>query len=181
MSDGLTRPISFPNSPSWTELATSFMLSVVFLCVSYVDLDGHEVTLSSEEELCDFYNSNVDSTIQANQPIRFRVVRLGSIRHTDNFIEPTSPPQSSTRNTSGRPTSFVFVDHNHLPFNDIFISSPLIARRTLLMPSSRQWTRTITKRERIHVRNGSHLLPKASARPANHVPPFLTMSRPRSR
>jgi len=43
----LSRPISFPNCPSWTELATRFMLSVVFLGVSYVDLDGHEVTLSS--------------------------------------------------------------------------------------------------------------------------------------
>jgi Wiskott-Aldrich syndrome protein len=88
-----------------------------------VDSDGDEVTLSSEEELRDFYNSNVDNAIQGNQLIRFRVTQLGSIRDTDNFME--SPPQSSTRNTFGRPTPFVFVDHDHLPFNDIFISSPL--------------------------------------------------------
>jgi len=129
MSDGLTRRISFPNRPSWTELATRIhtlcRIPLNRLGLSYVDSDGDEVTLSSEEELRDFYNSNVDNAIQDNQPIRFHVVQLGSIRDTDNFMEPTSPPQSSTRNTFGRPTPFVFVDHDHLPFNDIFISSPL--------------------------------------------------------
>ena len=129
MSDGLTRRISFPDRPSWTELATRIhalcRIPLNRLGISYVDSDGDEVTLSSEEELRDFYNSNLDNAIQGNQPIRFRVVQLGSIRDTDNFMEPTSPPQSSTRNTFGRPTPFVFVDHDHLPFNDIFISSPL--------------------------------------------------------
>jgi len=128
MSDGLTRRISFPNRPSWTELATRIhvlcRIPLNRLGVSYVDSDGDEVTLSSEEELRDFYNSNVDNAIQGNQLIRFRVTQLGSIRDTDNF-EPTSPPQSSTRNTFGRPTPFVFVDHDHLPFNDMFMSSPL--------------------------------------------------------
>ena len=127
MSDGLTRRISFPNRPSWTELATRIHalchIPLNRLGISYVDSDGDEVTLSSEEELRDFYNSNVDNAIQGNQLIRFRVIQLGSIRDTDNFME--SPPQSSTRNTFGRPTPFVFVDHDHLPFNDIFISSPL--------------------------------------------------------
>jgi len=129
MSDGLTRRISFPDRPSWAELATRIhalcRIPLNRLGISYVDSDGDEVTLSSEEELRDFYNSNLDNAIQGNQPIRFRVVQLGSIRDTDNFMEPTSPPQSSTRNTFGRPTPFVFVDHDHLPFNDIFISSPL--------------------------------------------------------
>ena len=104
------------------------MHSVVFLSTDYVDSDGDEVTLSSEEELRDFYNSNVDNAIRGNQLIRFRVVtvvQLGSIRDTDNFMELTSPPQSSTRNTFGGPTPFVFVDYDHLPFDDIFISSPL--------------------------------------------------------
>lgn len=129
MSDGLTRRISFPNRPSWTELATRIHalchIPLNRLGVSYVDSDGDEVTLSSEEEIRDFYNSNVDNAIQGNQLIRFRVVQLGSNRDTDNFMEPTSPPQSSTRNTFGRPTPFVFVDHDHLQFNDMFMSSPL--------------------------------------------------------
>src|SRR5260221_7632052 len=129
MSDGLTRRISFPNRPSWTELATRIhalcRIPLNRLGVSYVDSDGDEVTLSSEEELRDFYHSNVDNAIQGNQLIRFRVAQLGSIRDIDNFMEPTSPPQSSTRNTFGRPTPFVFLDHDHLPFNDMFMSSPL--------------------------------------------------------
>lgn len=96
--------------------------------MSYVDSDGDEVTLSSEEELRDFYDSNVDDAIQGNQLIRFHVVELGSLRDSDNFMEPISPQPSSTRNTFGRPTPFVFVDHDHPPFGpfgDLFIPSPL--------------------------------------------------------
>ena len=129
MSDGLTRRISFPTRPSWTELATrihSFCnIPRNRLAVSYVDSDGDEVTLSSEEELRDFYDSNIDNAIQGNQLIRFRVVELGSLRDADNFMEPISPQQSSTRNTFGRPAPFVYMDHDHLPFGDLFIPSPL--------------------------------------------------------
>ena len=129
MSDGLTRRISFPKRPSWALLATrihSFCnIPRNRLAVSYVDSDGDEVTLSSEEELCDFYDSDIDNSIQGNQLIRFRVVELGSLRDTDNFTEPISPQQSSSRNTFGRPTPFVFVDHDHLPFGDLFGPSPL--------------------------------------------------------
>jgi len=91
-----------------------------------MDSDGDEVTVSSDEELRDFYDSNVDGTVHGNQLIRFHVVELGSHRETDNnFMEATSPPPSSARNTFGRPTPFVFVDHDHMPFGDLYISSPL--------------------------------------------------------
>jgi hypothetical protein len=137
MSDGLTRRISFHTRPSWSELATrihSFCnIPRNRLAMSYVDSDGDEVTLSSEEELRDFYDSNVDNAIQGNQLIRFHVVELGSLRDSDNFMEPISPQPSSTRNTFGRPTPFVFVDHDHPPFGpfgdgpfgDLYIPSPL--------------------------------------------------------
>ncbi|KAF8506769.1 hypothetical protein F5888DRAFT_1645158 [Russula emetica] len=130
MSDGLTRRISFNARPSWSELATRIHSFCSIprnrLAMSYVDSDGDEVTLSSEEELRDFYDSNVDNAIQGNQLIRFHVVELGSLRDNDNFMEPISP--SSTRNTFGRPTPFVFVDHDQPPFGpfgDLFIPSPL--------------------------------------------------------
>lgn len=131
MSDGLTRRISFSDRPSWTELATRIHALSGFplnrLGVSYVDSDGDEVTLSSEEELRDFYSSNIDNAIQGNQLIRFRVVELRPRRDTDNLIDPMSPPpQSSTRSTFGRPHPFVFMDHDHLPFGDLFIPSPLV-------------------------------------------------------
>jgi hypothetical protein len=132
MSDGLTRRISFHTRPSWSELATRIQSFCNIprnrLAMSYLDSDGDEVTLSSEEELRDFYDSNVDNAIQGNQLIRFHVVELGSLRDTDNFMEPISPQPSSTRNTFGRPTPFVFVDHDHPPFGpfgDLFIPSPL--------------------------------------------------------
>lgn len=131
MSDGLTRRISFHTRPSWSELATRIQSFCNIprnrLAMSYVDSDGDEVTLSSEEELRDFYDSNVDNAIQGNQLIRFRVVELGSLRDFDNFMEPISPQPSSTRNTFGRPTPYVFVDHDPPfgPFGDLFVPSPL--------------------------------------------------------
>ena len=133
MSDGLTRRISFHARPSWSELATrihSFCnIPRNRLAMSYVDSDGDEVTLSSEEELRDFYDSNVDNAIEGNELLRFRVVELGSLRDTDNFTEPISPQPSSTRNTFGRPNPFVYVDHHDHPpfgqFGDLFIPSPI--------------------------------------------------------
>ncbi|KAI0296270.1 hypothetical protein BC826DRAFT_250662 [Russula brevipes] len=128
MSDGLTRRISFPARPSWSELATRIhaFCNIPFnrLALSYVDSDGDEVTLSSEAELRDFYGSHAESLLHGNHPIRFSVLELGSHRDADIFQDPTSPQQSSTRNTFGRPAPFVFVDDHH-PFGDMFISSPL--------------------------------------------------------
>jgi Wiskott-Aldrich syndrome protein len=145
-----------------------------------VDSDGDEVTLSSEEELRDFYNSNVDNAIRGNQLIRFRVVQLGSIRDTDNFMELTSPPQSSTRNTFGRPTPLVFVDNDHLPFNDIFISSPLDRE----MDSPHAFVEVVDDDMNKENEFTSEMdLPplKSGERPTNYLPPFLTIPRPPSR
>ncbi|KAI0257203.1 hypothetical protein BJV78DRAFT_1160935 [Lactifluus subvellereus] len=132
MSDGLTRRISFPTRPSWIELATRIQalcnIPLGRLGVSYVDSDGDEVTLSSEEELRDFYDSGVDNTVQGSQPIRFRVAELGSFRDGTKMANTTPPPQSSSRNTFGRPTPLVFeVDHDWegLPLHNLFIPSPL--------------------------------------------------------
>ena len=132
MSDGLTRRISFPTRPSWIELATRIQalsnIPLDRLGVSYVDSDGDEVTLSSEEELRDFYDSGVDYAVQGSQLIRFRVLELGSLRDGAKLATTTSPSQSSSRNTFGRPTPLVFeVDHDWegLPLHNLFIPSPL--------------------------------------------------------
>jgi PB1 domain len=132
MSDGLTRRISFPTCPSWNELATRIQalcnIPLGRLGVSYVDSDGDEVTLSSDEEWRDFYDSSPDNAIQGNQLIKFRVVELGSLRGGPNLPNLTIPPQSSSRNTFGRPTPLVFeVDHDWegLPLGNLFIPSSL--------------------------------------------------------
>jgi PB1 domain len=132
MSDGLTRRMSFPTFPSWNLLATRIQalcnIPLGRLGVSYVDSDGDEVTLSSEEELCDFYDSMADNSAQGDRLIKFRVVELGSLRDAAKMGNITAPLQSSSRNTFGRPTPLVFeVDHDWegLPLGNLFIPSHL--------------------------------------------------------
>ena len=60
--DGLTRRITFSDQPTWLTLGTKieslYQIPLASIGVSYVDNDGDEVTLSSEEELKDFYQAS---------------------------------------------------------------------------------------------------------------------------
>jgi len=126
--DGPTRRISFPTWPSWNDLAARthalYNIPLGRLGVSYVDSDGDEVTLSSEEELRDFYDT-VD-TGQRSHLIKFRVVEIGSGRVSGSRANATTlPPRSSIRNTFGAPTPFVFdmdQDWERLPLGGVSIS-----------------------------------------------------------
>jgi hypothetical protein len=127
--NGLTRRVSFPTRPSWNELAARiqalYNIPLSRLGVSYVDSDGDEVTLSSEEELRDFYDT-VDSG-QEGQLIKFRVVELSSVRVAESMTEATTPPaRSSVRNTFGGPSPLVFAvdeDWERLPLGGMYIPS----------------------------------------------------------
>ncbi|KAH9049391.1 hypothetical protein EDB84DRAFT_1654439 [Lactarius hengduanensis] len=127
ISNGLTRRISFPTRPSWNELAARiqalYNIRLGRLGVSYVDSDGDEVTLSSEEELREFYDT-VD-TGQGSQLIKLRVVELSSGRIAEFMAEATTPPpRSSIRNTFGGPTPLVFdmdQDWERLPLGGLYI------------------------------------------------------------
>jgi hypothetical protein len=129
ISNGLTRRMSFPTRPSWNELAARiqalFNIPRGRLGVSYVDSDGDEVTLSSEEELRDFYDT-VD-TGQGSQLVKFRVVELSSGRIVELMAEATTPPpRSSVRNTFGGPSPLVFEvdqDWERLPLGGLYIPS----------------------------------------------------------
>ena len=127
--NGLTRRVSFPARPSWNELAARiqalYNIPLGRLGVSYVDSDGDEVTLSSEEELRDFYDT-VD-TGQEKQLIKFRVVELSSGRVAESMTGATTPPpRSSVRNTFGGPSPLVFdvdQDWERLPLGGLYIPS----------------------------------------------------------
>lgn len=127
--NGLTRRVSFPTRPSWNELATRiqalYNIPLGRLGVSYVDSDGDEVTLSSEEELHDFYDT-VDSG-QGGQLIKFRVVELSSVRVAESMTGATTPPaRSSVRNTFGGRSPLVFAvdqDWERLPLGGMYIPS----------------------------------------------------------
>lgn len=125
IANGLTRRISFPTRPSWNELAARIQVLYNIphgrLGVSYVDSDGDEVTLSSEEELREFYDT-VD-TGQGSHLIKFRVVELSSGRDAELMTGAATPP---LRNTFGGPNPLVFEvdqDWERLPLSGLYVPS----------------------------------------------------------
>ncbi|KAK7694994.1 hypothetical protein QCA50_002182 [Cerrena zonata] len=82
--DGLTRRVMFYNRPPWSELAAKiedlFAISRDHVGVSYLDNEGDEVTLSSEEELQDYYRLNYNEPVGDTPPkaIRFTIVDLNA-------------------------------------------------------------------------------------------------------
>ncbi|KAG2156626.1 uncharacterized protein EDB93DRAFT_1326340 [Suillus bovinus] len=110
---GLTRRLTFPTHPSWALLSSkineAFGIATDNIGVSYLDQDGDEVTLSSEEELQDYYDTLGDAK---HRLIRLSVQDLSSLRSTD--VAPTrhhtAPPQQSHfRNTFGEQDSLPFI------------------------------------------------------------------------
>ncbi|KAI0080353.1 hypothetical protein K474DRAFT_1658076 [Panus rudis PR-1116 ss-1] len=108
--DGLTRRVLFYSRPSWSELSAKieslFGIPKEKVGVSYVDSDGDEVTLSSEEELQDYYrlNPNVSANSDPPRPNKFTVFDLTAPREVDPAKSlPRTPPivESANRNTFG--------------------------------------------------------------------------------
>ncbi|KAH6917002.1 hypothetical protein BKA70DRAFT_1251117 [Coprinopsis sp. MPI-PUGE-AT-0042] len=78
-----TRRCTFPEPPSWdilaTKLHTVFGLPKDSIAVSYLDAENDEITLSSEEELQDYYLI-VPSPDTPDQTIKLNVIDLSSRR-----------------------------------------------------------------------------------------------------
>jgi len=128
---GLTRRLAFQDRPSWTVLSskigTMYGIAIYNVGVSYIDQDGDEVTLSSEEELQDYY-----STLDARDDsitVKLEVQDLSSLRST--YFTPShpnttsTPQQSHLRNTFGEAELLPFVfeiddEWERLPRNGIF-------------------------------------------------------------
>src|ERR1700750_1184929 len=112
----ITRRLSFsPSSPppTWQHLSQKigllFSIPPEKVAVSYIDQDEDEVTLSSQEELVDFYNTNDNS-----DTVKFYVVDLRIPRRAPAFSSPPTPPTATAanfRNTFGGSLS------EGLPFN----------------------------------------------------------------
>lgn len=86
--DKVTRRFSFPLRPPWDVLSAKIQsvydIPAGRVAVSYIDSDGDVVTLSTNEELQDYYAAGLTL---AHQLIRFDVVDLGALRETTS---PTS-------------------------------------------------------------------------------------------
>ena len=88
--DGITRRVAFTQPPSWSEMAakleTLYSIPIEHIAVSYTDVDGDEVTLSSQEELEDYYRADTDPLLQ-----RLSVVDLSVIRNVEEKSLPATP------------------------------------------------------------------------------------------
>ena len=88
--DGITRRVAFTQLPSWQEMATKleslYSIPVEHIAVSYPDADGDEVTLSSQEELEDYYRADSETLLR-----RLSVVDLSVIRSIDDKPLPDTP------------------------------------------------------------------------------------------
>lgn len=97
--DGLTRRITFPSLPNWNELAgrisSLYSVPLETVAVSYIDADDDEVTLSTEDELQDYYRA----AHKPGQAMKFVVQDLSASRVEDKALPQT--PRTANRNTFG--------------------------------------------------------------------------------
>ncbi|KAI6120619.1 hypothetical protein EDD16DRAFT_1459243, partial [Pisolithus croceorrhizus] len=115
--DGPTRRVQFDTPPPWillsSRIASLFDIPGDRVGVSYIDADGDEITVSSDEELRDYYALLFASG--AFNTIRLTVLDLGSTRvttETSSKPQPTKPTashQAPFRNTFGGPDAFPLV------------------------------------------------------------------------
>ncbi|KZT34434.1 hypothetical protein SISSUDRAFT_276635 [Sistotremastrum suecicum HHB10207 ss-3] len=96
---GQTRRLSFQERPTWLALATKieslFGIPAENVAVSYIDNDDDEVTLSSHEELHDFYTTGAFHDHDVN---KFTVKDLNAIRSSVR-TPPTSVPGHSAQDS----------------------------------------------------------------------------------
>ncbi|KAF7311042.1 F-box domain-containing protein [Mycena chlorophos] len=95
---GLTRRVQYTQLPTWQTLAGRvselFHIPLESVGVAYIDLDGDEVTFSTEDELNEFYLSN-----GGQQTVRLSVVDLSARDDEEKSLPET--PRTHNRNTFG--------------------------------------------------------------------------------
>ena len=101
-SDGFIRRAGFSSPPSWAELSTKiealYKISSENVGVTYIDEEGDEITLNSDEELQDLYNDYQGSDAsngtpsfgsEATKAIRFTVLDI-TLGHESKRSKPIS-------------------------------------------------------------------------------------------
>ncbi|KAG9049378.1 hypothetical protein FS837_010432 [Tulasnella sp. UAMH 9824] len=80
--EGVTRKVTFPSKPKWHEIATKveslfsgYRLAANEIALSYIDSDNDSITISTGEELRDFYEQEA-KTLASGTPFKFFVKRL---------------------------------------------------------------------------------------------------------
>ncbi|KAI0347841.1 hypothetical protein BDW22DRAFT_1321043 [Trametopsis cervina] len=122
--EGTTRRVMFMEQPGWpvlsAKLESLYGISKGNVGVSYIDSDGDEVTLSSDDELRDFYKYNNPTkgfghSGDAMKAIRFTVRDLSAMRAAEEDKPLPHPPLSSNhRNTFGLSGAFEGDEWQHI-------------------------------------------------------------------
>ena len=104
-ANALTRRITFVTRPTWSllsaRIANLYDIAIENVGVSYIDSDGDDVTLSTDDELQDFYMSVL---IPDGDAIKLAVHDLSSLRAASiasHSLPSATPQQSHFRNTFG--------------------------------------------------------------------------------
>lgn len=104
--DGLTRRILFQDRPTWAQLAAKiaglYAVPKANIGVSYVDADGDEVTLSSDEELQDFYryadfDGEAGGGDASPKAIKFAVRDISAAREWESSVGGNSRARSRSQ------------------------------------------------------------------------------------
>lgn len=115
--DAITRRVAFTQLPSWQEMATKleslYSIPVEHVAVSYTDADGDEVTLSSQEELEDYYKADSETLLR-----RLDVVDLSVIRNTDKPLPDTPSISHRLRDTPSHNTFGTVPFHQDIVDDD---------------------------------------------------------------
>lgn len=115
--DGITRRVAFAKLPSWLEISAKleslYGIPVEFVAVSYTDADGDEVTLSTQEELEDFYRADSDAPLR-----RLSVVDLSVIRNVEDKPLPDTPSITHRLRDTPSINTFGTIPFNQEPVED---------------------------------------------------------------
>ncbi|THH10975.1 hypothetical protein EW145_g970 [Phellinidium pouzarii] len=124
-----TRRISFPTQPSWhaleTRIASLFDIPHGNVAASYEDNDGDIITLSSHEELYEYFANYHVIYHRQGEPIRFNVIDTRETRRparegvSSNFVEEISINEEAEGEVPTLGPTMVFevgdTDWQHLP------------------------------------------------------------------
>ncbi|KAG6817942.1 hypothetical protein H0H87_012410 [Tephrocybe sp. NHM501043] len=125
--NGLTRRVAFADQPTWNALAEKiellFGISIEKVSVSYTDVDNDHITLSSQEELDDFYATSHT----AGEVVKFTVQDLTTARLQRTLSQHSRNP---SRNTFGIGAFDIEDDWQALPV------PPISELQGLFMPNS---------------------------------------------
>jgi PB1 domain len=126
--DGVTRRVTLSANVPWLDVAskieTLYNIPMERVGVSYVDSDGDEITISTQEELQDYYRARGPSS--SYEFIKLTVVDLDSLRAVNDKPLPDTPhpmPDLSSRNTFGTIPMNLEEGWHAIPGFDLFASS----------------------------------------------------------